>query len=330
MKRREFITLLGGAAATWPLAARAQQPERMRRIGVLMGLLENDPDATVWISALRKSLQESGWVEGRNIQVDYRWGAGDPDRMRTLAKELVALHPDVILAHTTPAVAAVQRESRTIPIVFVRVSDPIGSGFVASLARPGGNLTGLLFFEASIVGKWLSMLKEMAPRLARAALVANPKTTPYDYFLRTAEAVAPSLAIEIVPSRVENAADIERAVESVARVPDGGLVIPPDLTMLRNRDLIIALAARYRLPAIYYDRPFATAGGLMSYGLTDPTEPFQQAASYIDRILRGEKPADLPVQVPTKYSTVVNLKTAKALGLTVPPGLMVAADEVIE
>jgi putative ABC transport system substrate-binding protein len=330
MQRREFITLLGGAAAGWPLTARAQQPERMRLIGVLMNFPESDPTAQSAVAAFRDPLTKLGWMEGSNLRIELRWGAGDPDRMRTLAKELVALHPDVILAHTTPAAAAVQRESRTIPIVFVRVSDPIGSGFVASLARPGGNLTGLLFFEASIVGKWLSMLKEMAPRLARAALVANPKTTPYDYFLQAAEAAAPSLAIELVPSRVENAADIERAVESVARVPDGGLVILPDATMFRNRDRIIALAARYRLPAVYFERPFATAGGLMSYGPTDPIDPFRQAASYVDRILRGEKPADLPVQVPTKYSTVVNLKTAKALGLTVPPGLMVAADEVIE
>lgn len=221
----------------------------MRLIGVLMNFPESDPTAQSAIAALRDPLMKLGWMKGSNLRIELRWGANDPDRMSTLAKELVALHPDVILAHTTGAAAAVQRESRTIPIVFVRVSDPIGSGFVASLARPGGNLTGPLLFEASIVGKWLSMLKEMAPHLARAALVANPKTTPYDYFLRAAEAAAPPLAIELVPSRVENAADIERAVESVAREPDGGLVILPDGTMFQNRDLIIALAARYRLPA---------------------------------------------------------------------------------
>jgi putative tryptophan/tyrosine transport system substrate-binding protein len=330
MQRREFIKLIGGVAAAWPFPVRAQQRERMRLIGMLMNFPESDPIAQSALAAFQDPLTKLGWMKGSNLRIELRWGANDPDRMRMLAKELVALHPDVILAHSTPAAAAVQQESRTIPIVFVRVSDPIGSGFVANLARPGGNLTGFLFFEPGIVGKWLSMLKEMTPRLARAALVANPKTTPFDYFSRAAETAAPSLAIELVPSHVENAADIERAVESVARVPNGGLVILPDATMFGNRDLIIALAARYRLPAVYYDRPFVTAGGLMSYGLADSIEPFQQAASYVDRILRGEKPADLPVTAPTKYSTIVNLKTAKALGLTVPPGLMVAADEVIE
>jgi putative ABC transport system substrate-binding protein len=250
--------------------------------------------------------------------------------MRVFAKDLVDLRPDMIVAHSVLAAASAQRESRTIPIIFVSVSDPIGSGFVASLARPGGNLTGFLYYETSIVTKWLSMLKEMAPRLARAALIANPMTSPYDYFLRTAQSAAPSLAIEIVPSRIENAADIESAVTSVARVPDGGLVIPPDSTMLRNRNLIVALAARHGLPSVYYDRSFVTAGGLMSYGLADPVELFQQAASYADRVLRGEKPGEMPVQAPTKYSTVVNVKTAKALGITVPPSLMIAADEVIE
>ena len=223
-----------------------------------------------------------------------------------------------------------QRETRTIPIVFANVSDPIGAGFVKSLARPGGNITGLVLFEASVIGKWLSMLKEMTPGLKRAAIMANPKTAPYDYFLRAAEAAAPKLAIEIVPSRVESPAEIERAIESVARVPGGGLVVAPDQTMLRNRNLIIALAARHRLPAVYPERVYAADGGLVSYGIADIAEPFRQAAVYIDRILRGEKPADLPVQAPTKYSLVVNRKTAKALGLTVPSGLLVAADEVIE
>jgi putative ABC transport system substrate-binding protein len=330
MRRRDFIKVIGGAAAAWPLAAHAQQPDRIRLIGVLMGFAESDPIAQSRLVAFRDALAKLGWTEGSNLRIELRWGADDPDRMRTFAKDLVDLRPDTILSHSLLGTASVQRESRTIPIVFVSVSDPIGSGFVASLARPGGNLTGLLFYETSIVSKWLSMLKEMAPRLARSALVANPRTAPYDYFLRTAEAAAPSLAIEIVPSRVENTADIENAVESVARMPDSGLVIPPDSTMLRNRNLIVALAVRYRLPSVYYDRSFVTAGGLMSYCLADPVEPFQQAASYVDRILRGENPADLPVAVPTKYSTIVNLKTAKALGLTVPPGLMVAADEVIE
>ena len=330
MRRREFITLIGSAAAAWPLAAHAQQPDGTRLIGVLMGFAESDPIAQSRLMTFRDALTKLGWTEGSNLRIELRWGADDPKMMRTFAKDLVDLRPDTILAHSLLGAASVQRESRTIPIVFVSVSDPIGSGFVASLARPGGNLTGLLYYEASIVSKWLSMLKEMAPRLTRAALLANPRTAPYDYFLRTAEATAPSLAIEIVASRVENTADVENVFESVARVPDGGLVIPPDSTMLRNRNLIVALAARYRLPSVYYDRSFVTAGGLMSYCLADPGELFQQAASYIDRILRGEKPGEIPVQAPTKYSTVVNIKTAKALGIAVPPGLMVAADEVIE
>ena len=296
MRRREFITLIGGAAA-WPFATRAQQPDRIRLIGLLMGFAESDPIAQPRLAAFRDALTKLGWTESSNLRIELRWGADDPDRMRTFAKELVDLRPDTILAHSLLGTASVQRESRTIPIVFVSVSDPIGSGFVASLARPGGNLTGLLFYETTIVSKWLSMLKEMAPRLARAALVASPRTSPYNYFLRTAEAAASSLAIEIVPSRVENTADIETAIESVARVPDSGLVIPSDSTMLRNRNLIVTLAARYRLPSVYYDRSFVTAGGLMSYSLADPVEPFQQAASYVDRILRGENSRTWPIAV---------------------------------
>jgi putative ABC transport system substrate-binding protein len=330
MRRRQFIRFVGGALAAWPLAAHAQQPDRTRLIGVLMGFAESDPIAQSRLIAFRDALTKLGWADGSNLRIELRWGADDPARMRAFAKDLVDLRPDMIVAHSVLAAASAQRESRTIPVVFVSVSDPIGSGFVASLARPGGNLTGFLYYETSIVTKWLSMLKEMAPRLARAALIANPMTSPYDYFLRTAQSAAPSLAIEIIPSRIENAADIESAVASVARVPDGGLVIPPDSTMLRNRNLIVALAARHGLPSVYYDRSFVTAGGLMSYGLADPVELFQQAASYVDRILRGEKPGEMPVQAPTKYSTVMNVKTAKALGITVPPSLMIAADEVIE
>jgi putative tryptophan/tyrosine transport system substrate-binding protein len=321
MKRREFITLLGGAAAAWPLAARAQQGERMRRIGVLMGVSGDDPETKERIAAFRWGLERRGWLEGRNVHLDYRFPA--------LAKELVALQPDVILAHSTGAAAELQRESRTIPIVFVNASDPIGSGFVASLARPGGNLTGVLHLEASIVGKWLAMLKEIAPRVTHAALMGNRKTATLDYFLQSAQAVAPSLAVELVASHVETAADIERAMESLARVPDSGLVLPPDSTTLVHRDLIITLAARHRLPAVYPLQLFVIGGGLMSYG-TDQNDMFRLAASYVDRILRGDKPADLPVQAPTKFETAVNLRTAKALGLTVPPGLLVAADEVIE
>jgi ABC-type uncharacterized transport system substrate-binding protein len=329
VKRRDFITLFGGAAAAWPLAARAQQPGRMPRVGVLIGITENDPETIARLAAFRRGLERRGWSEGRNLRIDSRFAAGNADRYQPLAKELVSSQPDVILAHSPPIAAALQRESRVVPIVFVGVSDPIGSGFVASLARPGGNLTGLMNFEEGITGKWLAMLKEIAPSLARAAFVANPKTTAYDYFLRAAEGAARSLSIELVPSRVETAADIERAIVNFARVPNGGLLLPPDGTSVLNRELITALAARHRLPSVYALRVFVTSGGLMSYG-SNQTELFRQAASYVDRILRGATPADLPVQVPIKYETTLNLKTAKALGLDVPPALLVRADEVIE
>jgi len=324
----KFITLLGGAAA-WPLAGRAQQGDRLRRIGMLIGYAEEDPETKSRVAAFRQMLEKRGWSEGRNIDIEARFLAGSSTQYEPLAKELVSLRPDVILAHTTPVTAALQRESASIPIVFVNVSDPIGSGFIASLARPGGNLTGVLHYEAGITGKWLAMLKEIAPHLARAALMANPKTTAYDYFLRAAESSAPSLAIKLVASPVETAADIERAIESFASAPNGGLLLPPDGITVFHRDLIVELAARHRLPAVYPFHFFVTGGGLMSYG-TDQVEMFRLAASYVDRILRGDKPADLPVQAPTKFETVINLKTAKALGLTVPPGLLVAADEVIE
>jgi ABC-type uncharacterized transport system substrate-binding protein len=330
MKRREFITLIGCAAVAWPLAARAQQGDRMRRIGVLVRHAEGDPEMQSWLAAFRQGLEKLGWSENRNLRVDYRFdSAGGADQVQVLAKELVGLQPDVILSEGTSTAAAFQRESRVIPIVFVAVSDPIGSGFIASLARPGGNLTGVMQYEATITGKWLAMLKEIAPGLARAALVANPKMTAYDYFLRAAEAIASSLAIELVPSPIENAADIERTIESFARTPNGGLILPPDATTTSHRDLIIALAARHRLPAVYSVRVFVAAGGLMSYS-TDRSDMYRQTASYVDRILRGADPAHLPVQAPIKYETAINLKTAKALGLTVPAGLLVAADEVIE
>jgi putative ABC transport system substrate-binding protein len=329
MNRRAFITLLGGAAA-WPLAAHAQQSERIRRIGVLVSPSEDESDIQARLAGFRQGIERLGWVEGRNVRIDIRFAGGRVDQFQILAKELVDLQPDVILAHSPPIVAALHRESREIPIVFVSVSDPIGSGFVASLARPGGNLTGLLQYEAGITGKWLAMLKEIAPRIARAALVVNPKTsTANDYFLRAAEAAAASLAIELVPKPIETEADIERALESIAQTPNSGLLLPPDTTTVLHRDLIIALAARHRLPAVYALRVFVAAGGLMSYG-TDQAEIFRQAALYVDRILRGAHPADLPVQAPTKFETTLNLRTAKALGLSVPPGLLVAADEVIE
>jgi putative ABC transport system substrate-binding protein len=328
MRRREFITLVGGSAAAWPLAARAQQGEHMRRIAVLSGLA-NDLDTQARLNGFRQGLQLLGWSEGRNLHIDYRFADGREDYFQSLAKELVALRPEVIFAQGTPVAVALQRESRTVPIVFVNVSDPIGSGLIASLPQPGGNLTGVLQYEESVTGKWLGMLKEISPTLTRAALVASPKAAPYDYFLHAAVALAPSLAIEVVPIRLENAADIERAIASFANAPNGGLVLPPDATTTAHRDLVIALAARYRSPAVYSTRAFVEDGGLMSYG-ADQVEMFRQAAGYIDRILRGAKPADLPVQVPIKYETFLNLKTAKTLGLTVPSGLLVAADKVIE
>ena len=330
MRRRAFITLLGGAAAAWPIAARAQQSsELMRRIGVLEETAEDDKERNSQFAKFREGLASFGWVEGRIVHIEHRFAAADAAQYESLAKELIALQPEVILAVSTPVTAALQRQTQTIPIVFLGVSDPIGSGFVAGLARPGGNLTGLMLYEAGIAGKWLAMLKEIAPGLERAALVANPRTTAYDYFVRNAEAAAASLGIELVPTPIANAAEIERSIESFARMPNGGLLLPSDGTTIVHRDLVIALAARHNLPAVYALRFFVTAGGLMSYG-TDLGEAFQQAASLVDRILRGAKPIDLPVRTPTKYQTSLNLKTAKALGLTVPLGLLVAADEVVE
>jgi putative ABC transport system substrate-binding protein len=325
MKRREFITL--GVAAAWPLVARGQQPDRMPRIGVLVAYAKGDPEIEARLAAFRQGLGRLGWSEGQNIHTDTRYAPAGEGQEQLRAQELVALNPDVILAHSPQPVAALRRETRAIPIVFVGVADPVGPGFIASLPRPGGNVTGFLGIEASIAGKWLAMLKELAP-VARVALIANPRNM-FDYFLQAAEPVARSLSIELVPIRVENAAEIEHAIESFAGKPNGGLMLPPDATTSVHRDLIIALAAQHHLPAVYALRLFVAAGGLISYGV-DFTNQFREAASYVDRILRGEKAADLPVQVPTKYETVVNLKTAQALGLTVPPNLIGIADEVIE
>src|ERR1700730_614269 len=326
MRRREFIGLVGGAAA-WPLAVRAQQPDGRRQIGVRVAYGRGDLEMEARLVGFRQALDRLGWSEGRNIYIHTRFAPAGAGQEQLRARELVALKPDVILAHSPQVVAALQRESGQIPIVFVGVADPVEAGFIASLARPGGNLTGLLGIEASIAGKWLTMLKEIAP-VTRVALIANPKNI-FDYFVQAAEPLARSLSIELVASSIANDVEIERTIETFARKPNGGLMLPPDATTSVHRDLIIALAARYRLPAVYALRAFVKAGGLMSYG-TAFTNQFREAASYVDRILHGENAADLPVQAPTKYETVVNLKTAQALGLTVPPGLLVAADEVIE
>ena len=330
MKRRDFITLVGGAAAAWPLAARAQQPDRIHRVGVLIGLPEDDPDSNPRLVAFRQGLEKLGWTEGRNIHLDVRFVLpANEQQVQMLVKELLALSPDVVVAQSTALTAAFRRESRNVPIVFIAVGDPIGAGFIVNLARPGSNLTGLTMYEGSIAGKWLAMVKEIDPRVTRVAFIINPKTSSFAHFAREAETMARSLAIQLAVRTIGNAGDIGRVIESFASLPNGGLVFPPDATTSAHRDLVVALAARYRLPAVYAWRQFVTAGGLMSYGI-DFVDQFRQAASYVDRILRGSSPAELPVQAPTKYQTILNLKTAKAFDLTVPPGLLVAADEVIE
>jgi putative ABC transport system substrate-binding protein len=326
LNRRAVTSLLGGVIA-WPLAAKAQQAGGMRRIGALLSTAD-DRETAVRLRAFRQALEQLGWSEGRNVSIDTRYAPAGA-MAEVLAKDLVAMQPDVVLAQGTPITTAFKRESRTVPIVFFFVNDPIGSGFITSLARPGGNLTGLALLEATVAGKWLAMLKEIAPSVTHAALVVNPKTSSFAHYLHEAEAMARSLAIALVPNPVENAADIELVIESIARDPNGGLVLPPDSTTNVNRDLIVALAAHHRVPAVYAFRDFVAAGGLMSYGVNF-VDQFRQVAPYVDRILRGANPAELPVQMPTKYETVLNLTTAKALGLTVPPALLVAADEVIE
>jgi ABC-type uncharacterized transport system substrate-binding protein len=326
--RRMFVSLLGGAAA-WPLAARAQQGERMRRVGVLMYLAADDPDAPARVAAFARGLKELGWIEGRNIRIEYRWGGGDPDRVRKYAAELVALAPDVILVSSGSALAALQSATRTVPIVFVNVTDPVGAGYVASLARPGANTTGFTLFEYGLSGKWLELLKQITPDMTRAAVLRNPSITSGTGQFGAIQAVAPSLGVELTPVDVREASGIEHAIDGFARGSNGGLIVTASPSVVLHRDLIIALAARYRLPATYAVRLFVADGGLISYG-PDEIEQHRRAAGYVDRILKGEKPADLPVQAPTRYELVINLKTAKALGLDLPDSLLARADEVIE
>jgi putative tryptophan/tyrosine transport system substrate-binding protein len=334
MRRRDFVGLLAGAAAApllWPLAARAQRTDRsMRRLGVLMAIAANDPEARRRVAAFDQGLRELGWVDGRNIGIDYRWAPDDAELMRGEAAALVAAAPDVIFANSTPLVTALRKQSTTLPMVFVQVTDPVGQGLVPNLARPGGNVTGFTNFEFAIGGKWLQTLKEIAPAVTRAGVVFNPQTAPYaGKLLRPIEDAAAKLAVASMALPGADAAAIEAAVAAFARAPNGGLIVLPDVSTVHHRDLIIALAARHRLPAVYPYRFYAVSGGLLSYG-TDVDEVFRRAAGYVDRVLRGEKPGDLPVQAAAKFETVVNLRTAKALGLDTSPFLLARADEVLE
>ncbi len=329
MRRRAFITLLGGAAATWPLAARAQQPQQMRRIGVLMNVAADDPEAPARVGVLSQGLAELGWTIGRNVRIDYRWYAGNADAARKYAAELLALAPDVVVASGTLGVTAIQQGTRPVPIVFTLVADPVGAGIVNSLARPDGNATGFMLYEYSLSGKWLELLKQIAPRVTRAAVIREQANAAGIAQFSAIQALAPSLGVQVSPVNVRNVNEIESGIATFARTANGGLIVTGSATSTIYRDLILKLAAQYKLPAIYANRPAAVDGGLISYG-PDRVDEYRRAASYVDRILKGEKPADLPVQAPTKYELVVNLKTAKALGLTVPPTLLALADEVIE
>jgi putative ABC transport system substrate-binding protein len=329
LRRRDFIILLGGAAAASPLAARPRPAERMQRIGVLMGYPEGDPQAQANITALLQGLQNLGWIEGRNVRIDYRWAGGDPDKARTFARELIAMMPDLMVSSTNQVTRILQQETPTIPIVFAFVGDPVGSGFAASLARPGKNLTGFANFENSIGGKWLELVKEIAPRAKRVGFVFNPDAAPNVGFFHAAEAAAPSLGIKLAALAVRDATDIEQDITAFASEPDGGLIIAPHAVTLGNRNLIIELAVRYCLPAVYSDRYFAESGGLVSFG-NNAANLFGRAATYVDLILKGANPADLPVQLPTKFELIVNLKTAKTLGLTISESFLTRADEVIE
>jgi len=326
--RREFLTLLGGAAAAWTVAARAQ-PERMRRIGVLMAHAESDPEGQIFVAVFRETLQKLGWAEGRNIRIDVRWAA-EIELMAGFAKELVALQPDVILANNTPTTAAVLQQTTTIPIVFAVVADPVGSGFVASLARPDGNVTGFTLTEPTMTSKWLELLKEIAPHVSRVAFLFNPAATPYrDIYLNPFKTAAPNFAVQAIPAPVHSPSELETVIAAQAREPNSGLIVMPDGFMNVHRAKITSLADRWRLPAVYPFRFFAELGGLLCYG-NEQRDQFRLAATYVDRVLRGGKPRELPVQAPVKFELVINLKTAKALGLDVPPSMLARADEVIE
>jgi len=329
VKRREFITLLGGAAAAWPLAARAQQGDRMRRIGVLVPRAVNDPASLTRIAAFQHGLQQLGWTDGRNVRIDTQWAGGSAEAIRKHSAELAALAPDVVLAHGGATVGPLLTATSAVPIVFVSVTDPVGAGFVDNLARPGGNATGFILFEYTLSGKWLELHKQIAPGMTRAAVLRDAAMGAGPGQFGVIQAVAPSLGVEASPINVRDAGEIERSVAAFARSPNGGLIVTGSALTAVHRDLIVTLAARHKLPAVYFERPFVTAGGLISYG-PDIVDQYRRAAGYVDRILKGEKPADLPVQAPTKYELVINLKTAKALGLTVPDTVLARADEVIE
>jgi len=330
MRRRDFMTLAGGAATAWSLAARAEQAQPMRRIGVLIGFAESDPDVKSWFAAFRGALAKLGWTEGSNFRIELRWASDDPDKMKTFAKELVELRPDAILSVTTPVTDTLVRETQTIPIVMATVADPISSGFVTNLGRPGGNVTGFALYEPSMGGKWLELLKRTASGVARVALLFNPTTSvPIKFYMASIQAAASSFTVQASTAPVHAQDEIEGAIAALAGNPGAGLIVMPDLFNTINRDLIIAVAARFRVPAIYFFRSFADSGGLISYG-PDFAEQYPRAADYIDRILKGEKPGDLPIQMPIKVPLIINLRTANALGLDVPLGLLNAADEIIE
>jgi ABC-type uncharacterized transport system substrate-binding protein len=327
--RRKFLATLGGAAAARPRAGRAQQGERVRRIGVFMPLAADDPESLARVGAFLQGLQALGWTDGRNVRIDYRWAAGDAERIRRYAAELVALAPDVILAAGGAVVPSLLQATRTVPIVFTQTPDPVGAGFVNSLARPGGNVTGFTVFEYGISAKWLELLKEITPRVTRAAVIRDAAIASGTGQWGALQSVAPSFGVELSPVNMLDAGEIERGIAAFARSPNGGVILTGSALAMIHRDLIITLAARHKLPAVYYDRQYVKAGGLISYG-PNSIDPHRRAASYVDRILKGEKPADLPVQNPTKYELVINLKTAKGLGLDMPASVLARADEVIE